>query len=329
MVSVTFIRYCGLVVLLAAIAGCGALPRPFQPSSGAAVNPLIEQGVPPDIAVNQVQGTTVPMGKLLTQSVVSELANYDIVSYADDRGTSSFVLDGDVIGSPVSDSGPNENKATGRRIHWVISNREGVIAREYDVAITGPAFDWDYGSPRIIKEVGEATALEVANLLIGRTARSHKDTQNRSGVWVRPISDAPGDGNFSLTRAIAFTLGDHGMKVVKSQAMAEHYLKGSVRLGPAESGNQKIEVTWVVTDTNDKEIGRARQRNTVPVGTFDGRWGQTAVMISMAAVSGIKNIITAKATQSLNQGKQPFRLVFPETTKDGKLVIPPPSLEPN
>lgn len=326
---ISFTRFVGVVVMATAIAACGALPRPFQPSSDSSVNPLIEQGVPPDIAVNYVRGTTTPMGKLLTQSVVKELANYDIVSYAEDRGTSSFVLDGNVIGSPVSGSAGADDQGSTRRIHWVITNRDGVIAREYDVPITGPAFDWDYGSPRIIREVGEATAHEVAKLMIGRGARSHKEGPARSGIWVKPIGDAPGDGNYSLTRAIAYTLGDHGVKVVKSPEMAEHYLKGSVRVGLPESGNQKVEVTWVVTDTEDKEIGRARQRNTVPAGTFDGRWGQTAVMISMAAVSGIKNIITAKATQSLNQGKQPFRLVFPETTKDGELVIPPPSLEPN
>ena len=313
-----------LAVLLAA---CGALPRPFQPRGDSAINPLIEQGVPADIAVNPVRGATVPMAKLLTKSILREIARYDIVSYANDRGASSFVLNGEVTGSPLASAGQEGNHQSGRVINWQIVTREGVVAKQFRTPITGPAFDWDYGSPRIIREVGENTAREVATLMIGRTASLQQDKTVRSGVWIKPVSDAPGDGNFSLTRAMAFTLSDHGIRVVKSAALAKHFLKGRVRVDPPESGKQKVEVTWVVTDTNGKEIGRARQRNVVPAGTFDGRWGQTAVMISMAAVGGIKNIITSKATQSLNQGKQPFKLVFPSFSKDKKLTIPQPSLE--
>ena len=33
------------------------------------------------------------------------------------------------------------------------------------------------------------------------------------------------------------------------------------------------------------------QRNVVPVGTFDGRWGETAVIIATAAVGGIKDLL--------------------------------------
>jgi len=312
-----------LMVIILMIA-CGPLPRPFQPSSKTIPNPLIEQGVPADVAVNPVQGTSIPMAKLLTQSVVNEITRYDIVSYANDRGTSRFVLDGEVIDAPGSASGK-----PGRHIRWVLKTREGVPAGEHVVPITASSFDWDYGSPKIIREVGVQTAMAVAKLVLGRTATLSDEQQARKGIWVKPITDAPGDGNFSLTRAIAFALGDSGMSISRTPELAEYVLKARVRVDSPESGTQKVEIVWIISDPEGKEIGRARQRNNVAAGTFDARWGQSAVMISLAAVGAIKNILVNKASRSLTLGKPPITLVYPEPEKGQDPVIPPPTLVPN
>ncbi len=300
---------------------CGPVPRPFQPSSKANTNPLIDQGVPPDVAVNPLRGTSIPMAKLVTQSVVDEIIRYDIVSYPNDHGASRFVLDGEVIDAPVSASGQPF-----RQIRWVLTTREGIATGMHVVPVSGTDFEWDFGSPKIIREIGESTAEAVARLVLGRTATLKEDRNARAGIWIKPISDAPGDGNYSLTRSIAFALSDSGMKVTKSPDRAEHLLKARVQVDSPESGLQKVEIIWMVTDTDDKEIGRARQRNSVPTGTFDGRWGQSAVMISMAAVGAIRNILANRGKQALTQGKQPLRLTFPGGKKDGDLVIPPPTL---
>ena len=311
-----------MVIIL--MVACGPLPRPFQPSSKTVLNPLIEQGVPADVAVNPVQGTSIPMAKLLMQSVVSEITRYDIVSYANDRGTSRFILDGEVVDESEATSGKPD-----RHIRWVLKTREGVTTGEHVAPITASSFEWDYGSPKIIRDVGVNTASAVAKLVLGRTATLAGDKQARKGIWVKPITDAPGDGNFSLTRAIAFALGDSGTSISRTPERAEYVLKARVRVDSPESGTQKVEIVWIISDPEGKEIGRARQRNTVAAGAFDGRWGRSAVMISLAAVGAIKNILVNKASRSLTLGKPPITLVYPEPEKGQDPVIPPPTLTPN
>jgi len=301
---------------------CGPLPRPFQPASKAAPNPLIDQGVPADVSVNPVLGVSLPMARLLTASVVDAVTRYDIIAYADDHGTSRFVLDGDVVDSPVSG-----NQLSGHQIQWVLTTRDGITAGIESVPITGTAMEWEYGSPKVVREIGEKTAKIVARLVLGENVSVRSDPSVRKGIWIKPIIDAPGDGNFSLSRAIGFALMDAGLQVVKTPSQAEHFLNGNVRVDPADAGHQKVEVTWVLTRPDGHEVGRARQRNRVPGGTFDGRWGQTAVMIATAAVGAIRDILTRKAGRGNRVGNSNRVLIYPGVGKDGEPMIPPPSLE--
>jgi len=317
------------VLAVMVLVACGQIPRPFKSDPKTTPNPLIEQGVPADVAVNPVRGTSVPMAKLIAQTVVDEIIRYDIVSYPNDIGTSRFILNGEVVDVAIS-----TDNTGGRQIRWVLSTRAGKMVGTHVTPIIGTPFEWDYGSPKVIRDIGENTGRAVARLVLGGVAGGTSATIQagqpvRTGIWIKPVTDAPGDGNFSLTRAIAFALGDSGMSVVKTPDRAKHFLKGRVHVDSPESGQQKVEITWIVTDPSDTEIGRARQRNSVPKGTFDGRWGQTAVMISLAAVNGIKDILVSKKNKALTQGEPAFKLVYPGDENGEELKIPPPSLEPN
>jgi len=312
-----------LLLLATFVSACGPLPRPFMRSEKTVTNPLVEKGIPADVAVNPVAGTSIPMAKLLAQAVVDEIILYDIVSYPDDKGSSKYVLDGRVEMNADVPAGTAE-----RQIKWVLSTRDGKSAGVHYEPVGGTAFEWDYGSPKLIREIGEHTANAVAKMMLGTGVKIQTDTPRLTGVWVKPISDAPGDGNFSLTRAIAFALGDAGIVMVRNKEQAAHILKGRVRLDSPESGQQKVEIIWTMTDQDGKEIGQARQRNRVPAGTFDGRWGQSAVMISMAAVGGIQDILVAQQNKPLNVGKQPLSTTLSSSDSNSDELIPPPSLIP-
>jgi len=75
------------------MAACGPLPKPFKRAAEAPPNPLVESGVPRDIAVKLVNGPSIPMAQLISKAVADDLGRRDIVAYTGDRGTSRYVLE--------------------------------------------------------------------------------------------------------------------------------------------------------------------------------------------------------------------------------------------
>jgi len=312
MISNRVVRLLVWLFVFLGMAACGPLPKPFKRATEAPPNPLVESGVPRDIAVKLVNGPSIPMAQLISKAV------------AGDRGTSRYVLEGWVEGW--------QNKAAlspPLRIQWVLTERDGKLVANHTENVYGTAFEWEYGSPRILREIGEGTGGAIARVVRPRVASETAEAVNPTGLWIRPISDAPGDGNFSLTRAIGFALSDSGLKIAEDRTQAKHVLKGNVRVDSPVSGRQNVEIAWTVIDRKGKELGNAVQRNAVPEGTFDGRWGQTAVMIAMAAVGGIKDILLDVERNRRTRGNPlfPSRLDLPAGLRGPSL--PPPSLTPD
>ena len=144
----------------------------------------------------------------------------------------------------------------------------------------------------------------------------------------RPFAGTPGDGDFSLTRAITYALADAGVGIVKKPSDAEFGLKAQVRIDSPKSNKQQVEINWIVIGDDDLEIGRATQKNIVPAGTFNVRWGQVAVMIAAAAAGSVRDILNRERNQSLDQGIQVLIPRFNQDQKDQNMALPPPSLTP-
>jgi hypothetical protein len=186
--------------------------------------------------------------------------------------------------------------------------------------------DWEYGSAQIIREIGQETAISVAQKLAGTVDTSEQPVMQKTGLWVHPITGTPGDGNSSLTRAISHALGNTGMMITKKRTDAEFGLKVQIRIDPPKSGKQQVEIVWVVSGNKDQEVGRATQKNTVPVGTFEGRWGQMATMIAAAAANSVIDIVNLERNRLLNSSSQvPLPRLMPNK-KGERLELPRPSL---
>ncbi len=311
-----------LIVLL--ITACGPLPMPFRKDSQGTRNDLIFQQLPPVVAVNAVNGTSIPMAKLLAQAVAEELSRREVIAYTGDKGKSTHVLDG-----WVENAQDQFQKTAPSYILWALTKRDGELVSTFKYEFRASALDWDYGSPRIIREIGEGTAVQMAQLLVGSSDPAEQRVDQKTGVWVVPIVDAPGDGNFSLTRAMSYALGDTGIKITKTAEDAEFRLRAQVHVDSPISEKQQVKIDWILVDQQKQEIGRASQKNTVQAGTFDGRWGQTAVMIAGAAAGSIRDIVNRERNRRKNAGHEGLLRGIKPLDIDLNPTLPPPTLTPD
>lgn len=318
----TIIRTYLLLILL--VSACGPLPMPFTKDSSGSRSDLVYQSLPPVVAVNAVNGTSIPMAKLLAQAVAEELAGREIIAYTGDKGSSTHVLDGWVEGA-----GQQNTKAAPSHITWALTKRDGELISTFKYEFKASSLDWDYGSPRLIGEIGEGTAIQIAEILVGSSDPAEQSVSQRTGLWLEPVIDAPGDGNFSLTHAMAYALGDKGMKIVKSPVEAEFQLKAKVRIDSAISDEQQVNIDWIVSDNDNQEVGRASQKNTVPAGTFNGRWGQSAVWIATAAAGSVRDIVNIERNRRLNTQNGGLSTPFEMLEIKELPALPPPTLTPD
>ena len=187
--------------------------------------------------------------------------------------------------------------------------------------------DWQWDSPVVIRSVGANAARLVAEVVEPEDETLIPAQTVSHGVWVQPVRGAPGDGDKSLTRAIRYALVKAKVAVTSERLTARYILAADVRVGALLRGKQAVAISWTLTYPDERHIGRAIQRNTVSVGSFDDRWGETAVLIAMAAVGGIKDVLAqAEKTAQFRVALGSKRLKTDSVRDDEVPSLPPPNL---
>ncbi len=318
-----FVLVLALVLALGLTLGaCTALPKPFQ-RADAPPEVLARAKGGTGVRVALPEGTTEPMAKLIAQSVAKALADKDIPATVGVGGKLRYALLGRVVaGGGASASAPT-------RIEWRLVDRgnEPFFAFNHDVE--GSSWEWEWGSPKVIQRIGAEAAQLVAQAVAPADKALVAVAAPTRGVWVKPLQGAPGDGDVSLTRAMRFALMGAKVAVTSDRAAARHILEGQVTLGRAVGKSQPVEIVWTVLYPDGGDVGRAVQRNAVPLGTFEGRWGETASIIAAAAIPGIKSVLDrAEETVRVRVSGGAARLQTDVPQDDGKPVLPPPELSP-
>ncbi|MEE8350885.1 MAG: hypothetical protein V3R37_01640, partial [Rhodospirillales bacterium] len=176
-------------------------------------------------------------------------------------------------------------------------------------------------------DVGEKAPVIIAQI-IGKEEGNLKPVRPKlAGLWVKPIENAPGDGNVSLTWAIKGIIKGAGIVVTEEPRYAEYILEASVILGAPKDGQQRIEIVWAVKMPDGREIGRATQKNLVNEGTFAGPWGEVAGLVAEAALEGIERVLRVAGASPSRLGSldRVLKMEIPKT--GGRETLPPPSLK--
>ncbi len=312
----------GLIAALLLVAACGPVPKPFQPAQGGAESPLAKAGAASGIWIQPIDGASRPMSGLLMGAMIRGFKKYGFNARTGARGNARYRLKGRAA---INTENPTLPYVA--LIHWTLYDFDGQVLGAETQGVSGSRNDWDLGAPAVIADVGEKGPDIIARI-IGKEEENLRPIRPKlAGLWMKPIENAPGDGNTSLTRAIKGIIQGAGIVVAEERRYAEYVLEASVILGDPKDGQQRIEIVWAVKTPDGREIGRATQKNLVDAGTFAGPWGEVAGLVAEAALEGIERVLRVAGASPSRLGTQDRVLKTEIPKTGGRETLPPPTLE--
>lgn len=260
------------LLLVALLSACQPLPQPFAPAEKPPLHPLVtlEEGL--GVVLAQPAGFAEPDATALSEATITAFHDAEIPAWV---GPARWELPRLVI------------RAEPGRVVYDLTDGRGTPIKSVSVEIATPTIGAD-AAKRLARDAVGA----LAPALIEPEYREHRAI----AVSVAGVAGAPGDGNIALARAVDFVLRQNKLEVRDQASPAPSSdplirLRGRVEAGRPQGGAQPVEIAWTVYGADGAEIGTATQRNTVPAGSLDRDWGETAMLVADAAFEGIAPLI--------------------------------------
>jgi hypothetical protein len=277
-------------LLLALLAGCGSLPRPFEGNPGAVARHLAQ---PPatKLVVDPPAISVLPPAKaaLFATALADALASQEVPAVSEGGGPSDWHINLDM-------------KPQGATLLplFPITDEKG----EQAGIVQGQPVStdlWAHAQAETLRQVAVAAAPDIAGLLTrieaARLAADPNSLVNRAvRLYVPRVTGAPGDGDDQLTRQMKSALVAQSL-IVDPNA-GDFTVAGQVAVvkQPA-SKTDRVEIQWVVSDQRG-ERGRVVQLNDVQTGLLDRNWGDVAVVVAEEAAAGIKDVVARQVGTS-------------------------------
>lgn len=335
-----------LCAAVLALAGCDVIKQPFRGAGPPPDDPLMSIGLSAGIQVMPIEGASEETSKLLAGTLAEQLGRYNIPASMALSPSARYRLKGVARLDLLAAGAPAVTA-----IDWTLSDREGGTVGTFRQPVPGGAWKWEKADARTVRAVGVAAARPIATLAQGKpaepvpqgleeaigsgtkqtgaTAVAASALGGGRGIYIAPVAGAPGDGNDSLTRAMKAVLDLRRMKIVKDEAAAEFIVRAKVAISPPASGRQTIAIAWAVSDDRGLDLGQADQKNAIPAGALDGRWGTVAYSVAEAAAEGVQAIIARAPLERAARGQNQAAPLALPPTHDLKQVPgrapPPPS----
>ena len=219
------------------------------------------------------------MARLLAESVTAGLLALKVPATIAWPSTSRFVLGGWAEANRTEPGVPFIVL-----IHWTLSDRSGQAVSSFTQGIRGTWVQWEYGDPKIIRQVGSGAAKSIAAILGDQGAPGPAPL--KTGLLVRPVH---GTGGEFLTRAIKEALRAADVSITEDTRQAALVLDGLITAAAAQGGRRRITIVWTVSTTDGDHVGTATQENTVPDVSLAS--AAEAEKLARAVVDGITAIL--------------------------------------
>ena len=277
-----------VLILCVALAACGDLPRPFQPTDKSTQ----AWTVPGDVAwgsilVPPIGGLPAQQSAALVDEVVKALRLRDVPASTHASGRGSIVLVGRV------------SVAAGK-LRWSLIAPYGETALRFEEPSPGvPTSD---ATAPDLAAVAERAAVRVAAVLKPPTA-ADPDRPPRVPVAIETVHGAPGDGGMALARAMRHSLTRIGITVVDAPEDGSLTIQGwvSVARDDTTADNATVTIAWDVLHPDGSRLGTITQSNRVGAHQLTGTWGVLPRLVARAGAPGIAQLLDQPDVRRLAQ----------------------------
>ena len=271
------------------------------------------------VRIELLEGTAVPMAKLLASSVAENLEKRDIPATAENEKRSRYVLKGRAEYDPKA-----KKKPFVALIHWTLVGDDNEPVGTYIQGVKGTPVQWEFGDPRIIRRIGNNAAKPIAAMIRNDTDATRPSRRRGGALLVRVVKGASGDGNQTLTEAMKISIRDAGFNVTDDPRQAGFVLTGVVTVTPVAGNLQRVRIAWSISTVEGIEMGVAVQENRVPGGSLSNDWGGIAGAIATAAVDGLVQILEGSRRTARTDTPVAPRIPPNIPRMPGRALPPPP-----
>ncbi|WP_417811492.1 hypothetical protein [Thalassospira alkalitolerans] len=309
------------ILIVAPLAGCGDLPRPFE-GAGREGDPALlklrdTNTVRVEIGEDLPDGASVHLARAMARA----LRAHDIPAYSDSK------LGGDFILRPNVQSRLADGDAAFIDVTWVLMNPDGLAIDTARGAGELQASQWFAQDPGGPEESDLAVPQELVEKIRTLQGQRIDPTQlaydelvrdpasriaflisgDRSDLAAAPVvkialidfAGAPGDGNVVLARSAGALLRAKGIEVDNEIDDRSIILSATIEVKPVTrkttSPLDQVLIDWVIMDPDGTELGQMAQNNVVPRGRLDERWGAVASIAAQAAVDALEGALNQVA----------------------------------
>lgn len=271
------------MVLLAAFLAACQPPQPFRSEDPAGANPLARPTYQAGLLVRAVPGAADPAG--FAARVAEQLRHLDVNATTLGANQESYLLTGDIHTRDIGDG------RLALTLDWLLSDPNGRKVGQRLQRETVSAAAWLRDDGALTAHLAQQAASALAPLMgDGRAPDAGEPV-----LTVRSVDGAPGDGDVSLRRALAYVLSKRGFRMVDELAGANVVIAGAVRVRTAGPATDEVSITWSARASDGDTLGTVEQSNRVPKGSLQPNWGVTAIQVAEAAVPGIERLIVSSA----------------------------------